>query len=207
MIKKISLAKGLGDQKIIEKYYDEWSNSYEKTLKKWNYKAPLRSAKILKKFIIYKPSYILDLACGTGLFAEKITKIFKDCIVDGVDISNESLKIAKNKKYYRNLYNFSFQKKHNFNHKYNIVSLIGAMTYCDNYSVLFDNVHFYLIKKGYFIFTHRTDLWIKSNFDKFISNYLKKFKIIYKSRPLDYLPQNIDFKKNIKIRLVLLQKC
>jgi len=80
------------------------------------------------------------------------------------------------------------------------------MTYCNNHSLLFNNVHFFLKKLGYFIFTQRTDLWIKYQFDIFLVRYSKKFKIIYKSRPLDYLPKNKEFQKNIKIHLVLLQK-
>ena len=81
------------------------------------------------------------------------------------------------------------------------------MTYCNDQLKLFKNVYFFLTKKGYFIFTHRTDLWLKYNFDNFLIKNSKKFKVIYKSRPLDYLPKNKEFKKNIKIRLILLQKC
>ena len=206
MTKKISLAQGLGNKKVVEKYYNDLAHNYEKSLKKWNYKAPIKSAKILKKFININPKFLLDLACGTGLFGEKISKVYKDCIIDGTDISKESLKIAKKKNNYRNLSKISFEKRHNISNKYNIVSLIGAMTYCNNHSLLFNNVHFFLKKLGYFIFTQRTDLWIKYQFDIFLVRYSKKFKIIYKSRPLDYLPKNKEFQKNIKIHLVLLQK-
>ena len=38
-----------------------------------------------------------------------------------------------------------------------------------------------------------------------IHNYLK-FQIIYKSKPLKYLPENKDFGNKIKIRLILLGK-
>ena len=69
-----SLRKGIGNKKDIEKYYDNWSSSYDETLYKWNYKAPLQSIKILKKYIKTKPKFILDLACGTGLFVDKFYK-------------------------------------------------------------------------------------------------------------------------------------
>ena len=61
-----SLRKGIGNKKDIEKYYDNWSSSYDETLYKWKYKAPLQSVKILKKYIKTKPKFILDLACGSG---------------------------------------------------------------------------------------------------------------------------------------------
>ena len=147
----------------------------------------------------------MDLACGTGLFAEEVRKYFPKCICDGCDISGEILKISKTKKIYRNLYKKSFEKKINSQNKYDLVSLIGAMTYCADHICLFNLVHDYLIKGGLFIFTQRTDLWDRFNFDNFIDSQ-KKFKKIYKSRPLNYLPLNKDFTSKIKIRVVLLKK-
>ena len=64
----------------------------------------------------------------------------------------------------------------------------------------------WLTKKGYFIFSHRIDLWKKQNFDKILLGISKDFKTHFISRPLLYLPLNKDFKNKIKIRLVLLQK-
>ena len=49
-----SLRKGIGDRKDIENYYDNWSSSYDKTLYQWEYKAPLQSVNILKKYIKIK---------------------------------------------------------------------------------------------------------------------------------------------------------
>ena len=62
-----------------------------------------------------------------------------------------------------------------------------------------------MIKGGLFIFTQRTDLWNEFKFDNFIESQ-KKFKKVYKSRPLNYLPLNKDFTSKIKIRIVLLEK-
>ncbi len=42
------------------------------------------------------------------------------------------------------------------------------MTYCQDYQKLFQNVSLYLLDKGYFIFTHRVDLWEKFDFDNVI---------------------------------------
>ena len=49
------------------------------------------------------------------------------------------------------------------------------------------------------------DLWKKFNFDKILKNN-SEFDLVYKSRPLNYLPQNKDFKSKVKIRIVLLNK-
>ena len=200
-----SLRKGIGNRKDVESYYDNWSSSYDKTLYQWEYKAPLQSVNILKKYIKIKPKFILDLACGTGLFVDKFLKAYPDCICDGSDISKKILDISKRNGKYRYLYKKSFGNKIKIKNKYNVVSLIGAMTYCDNHQLLFKLVSYYLSKNGYFIFTHRNDLWRKLKFDNILEKLID-FDTIYISRPLNYLPKNKDFGSDIKIRIVLLKK-
>ena len=106
-----SLRKGIGNRKEVESFYDNWSNSYDKTLYQWEYKAPLQSVNILKKYIKIKPKFILDLACGTGLFVDKFLKAYPDCICDGSDISKKILDISKRNGKYRYLYKKSFENK------------------------------------------------------------------------------------------------
>ena len=81
------------------------------------------------------------------------------------------------------------------------------MTYCKNFNKLFLIIDYYLNKKGFFIFSHRTDLWQIQDFDNILKKFSKNLKINYISRPCNYLPFNNDFKDKIKIRIVLLQKC
>ncbi len=200
-----SLVKGIGSKKKIEEYYDNWADNYDETLKNWKYKAPYQCTKIIKKKIKLKPKYLLDLACGTGLFVQSFYKFYPNCICDGSDVSQKILKEAKKKNIYRKLFKTSFERKITTNQKYDIVSLIGAMTYCQNHLLLFDLVSDYLSKKGYFIFTQRVDIWEKLNFNKILKDN-SQFNVVYKSKPLNYLPQNKDFESVIKIRIVLLNK-
>ena len=100
----------------------------------------------------------------------------------------------------------SFEKKMNFSHQYDVVSMIGSMTYCKKPKVLFSLVNKYLKKRGIFIFTHRIDLWQKQNFDKLIEEFNKYFSLEYRSGPLNYLPKNRDFSDQVKIRIIVLKK-
>ena len=84
--------------------------------------------------------------------------------------------------------------------------MIGSMTYCKKPQLMFSLILSYLKKNGVFIFTHRIDLWEKQSFDNLIESFKKYFKIEYKSRPLNYLPENNDFSKKIKIRIMILTK-
>ena len=200
-----SLVDGIGNQTLTEKYYDDWASNYDQTLKNWNYKTPLRAAQAISK-IKDHISTNLDLACGTGMFAEKLQQIYPKIIIDGCDISSQSLKIAKQKKLYRNLIKKSFEKKINISKKYDSVSMIGSMTYCKKPKKLFLLIKNYLKKNGIFIFSHRIDLWKKQKFDTVLNNFNQSFKLIYKSRPLSYLPKNSSFSNQIKIRIVILEK-
>ena len=205
MTKAKSLLDGIGNENVTEQYYDDWALNYDLTLKKWNYKAPKKAVKILVK-VKKKFNNILDLACGTGMFAEEIKKKYKKIIIDGCDISAQSLKIAKQKKLYRKLYKKSFEKKIKITSKYDLISMIGSMTYCQKPNKLFSLVNTYLKKNGIFIFSHRIDLWEKQNFDELLKNFKKNFTIKYRSRPLKYLPENTDFSNKIKIRIIVLKK-
>tara|TARA_Y100001970_G_scaffold154618_1_gene189461 strand:+ start:9458 stop:10078 length:621 start_codon:yes stop_codon:yes gene_type:complete len=205
-MKKLSLLRGIGNKKETENYYDKWALTYDDTLKKWNYKAPEKAVKFIIKQIQKKPKYILDLACGTGLFAKQIKIIYPSSIIDGVDISAKILKIARNTNLYRYLFKTSFEKKIKLKNKYDLISLIGAMTYCNKPKKLFENVISNLNTNSFFVFTQRIDLWESRNFDNILDVFNSNLKLIFKSRPLNYLPRNNDFKKHIKIRIVIMKK-
>ena len=131
-----SLVDGIGNEILTEKYYDDWASNYDQTLKNWNYKTPIKAVNAISK-IKDNITTNLDLACGTGIFAEKLKKIYPNIIIDGCDISSKSLKIAKQKKLYRKLIKKNFEKKININNKYDSVSMIGSMTYCKKPNKLF----------------------------------------------------------------------
>ena len=201
-----SLVSGVGNLSKTSKYYDDWSENYDETLKLWNYQAPKKSIKFIKETLNIKPKNILDLACGTGLFGIELKKIYPKSNIYGSDISKKSLKISSGKKIYIKLKNKNFEELHYFNTKFDLISLIGSMTYCKNFKKLFANINKNIKKKGFVLFTHRVDLWNQQDFFNILKTYQKTFKITKISRPLNYLPLNKDFKNKIKIKIVLLQK-
>jgi len=201
-----SLVSGVGSINKTRKYYDDWSEKYDATLKLWNYQAPKKSIKFLQETININPQKILDLACGTGLFGIELKKIYPKSQIFGSDISNKSLKITSGKKIYKKLQIKNFEQLHHYKLKFDLISLIGSMTYCKNFDKLFANINKNIKEKGFVIFTHRTDLWKQQDFLRILKKHQKTLKIIKISRPLNYLPLNNDFKNKIKIKIVLLQK-
>ena len=201
-----SLVSGVGNLTKTTKYYDEWSENYDATLKLWNYQAPKKSIKFLKEIINVKPKNILDLACGTGLFGTELKKIYPKSHIYGSDISKKSLKISSDKKIYTKLQIKNFEELHHYKIKFDLISLIGSMTYCKNFDKLFANINKNIKEKGYVLFTHRIDLWQRQDFINILKKNQNTLKITKISRPLNYLPLNKDFENKIKIKIVLLQK-
>ena len=201
-----SLVSGVGSINKTRKYYDDWSEKYDATLKLWNYQAPKKSIKFLQETININPQKILDLACGTGLFGIELKKIYPKSQIYGSDISNKSLKITSGKKIYKKLQIKNFEELHHYKLKFDLISLIGSMTYCKNFDKLFANINKNIKEKGFVIFSHRTDLWKQQDFLRILKKHQKTLKIIKISRSLNYLPLNNDFKNKIKIKIVLLQK-
>ena len=206
MIKLNKLVKGIGNHKQTGKYYDEWSNTYDQTLLKWSYRAPKKSALFLKDCIKHKPKIILDLACGTGLFAEEILKIYPKSIIHGSDISKKILFEAKKKNIYDSLIHLNFDKIFLLDCKYDLVSCIGALTYSKNRLKLFKNIYNLTSNSGHFIFTHRVDLWKKQNYNNLLKDLSGKWQKIFISKPLLYLPKNNHFTNKIKIKIAILKK-
>ena len=95
MVKSKDLIKGIGNYNATTKFYDNWSRTYDASLKKWSYRAPSKASLVLKTYLATPPKSILDLACGTGLFAESIIKFFPKAVIDGMDISKKILHKAK----------------------------------------------------------------------------------------------------------------
>lgn len=206
MTKSKSLINGIGNYKETNKYYDDWAVNYDEKLHSWNYLTPLKSVLILKSHLKNPPKKLLDLACGTGMFAEEILNFFPIVDIDGIDISKKILLKAKEKKIYKKLYCFNFDKNIVLKDKYDLISCIGAMTYTKDPKKLLMNIHNLTKKNGFLIFSHRIDLWEKQNYTKLLIDFKKKWEVIKISRPLLYLPKNPDFKKKIKIRIALLKK-
>ncbi|MGD9211712.1 MAG: hypothetical protein PVI90_13080, partial [Desulfobacteraceae bacterium] len=52
-------------------YYDNWAETYDETLKKWNYKSPEYGATLHRKHTKVKGT-ICDAGCGTGMTGEAL---------------------------------------------------------------------------------------------------------------------------------------
>ena len=95
--------------KEVENAFDDWAATYESDVVP---KLDLRGygycelAEVIVSYLSdnMKSKNVLELGVGTGVLGERIKKTAPDIIIDGLDISSEMLKRAKEKNIYNNLY-------------------------------------------------------------------------------------------------------
>ena len=154
-----SLKQGSTDPDAVQDYYDDWADNYDDTLESWNYQAPANAAAVLSKKLT-EGTHILDMGCGTGLLGKALAARFA-CRVDGLDISEASLGLAKETGCYENL------TRHDFSHypfpvtsqKYDAAACVGVMTYIENERAFLSEMARGVRPEGYILFTHRDDIW------------------------------------------------
>lgn len=86
----------------MQRYYDDWSDSYDAELAAQDYRTPERCAQALARHSRDVEAAVLDFACGTGLSGVALNAAGFPCI-DGMDVSDGMLREARAKGVYRRL--------------------------------------------------------------------------------------------------------
>ena len=112
------------------------------------------------------------------MLADYLNKDKYQILIDGIDISNEMIKIASSRNYYDQLSTIDvFDVLEAQNKKYDFVVSIGMFTHSHVGPRAIENILNYLDDDGVFIFTVRNSYREKENFEKFIDDLLKRGKI------------------------------
>ena len=88
----------------LAEVYDRWSNEYDRYMNEGGYRHPAVCAGLIARYISDIHAPILDAGVGTGLVGDLLGLLgYKN--LTGIDISNSMLKVAHNKRIYRELKN------------------------------------------------------------------------------------------------------
>ncbi|MCX2724226.1 class I SAM-dependent DNA methyltransferase [Roseibium salinum] len=97
-----ALALG-GDPDAIRKFYEDWSESYDKDLlRDIGYVGPEVAAEALSRRVADR-AVILDAGCGTGLVGLELVQRRFELIIDGIDLTPAMLEQSRQKGVYRDL--------------------------------------------------------------------------------------------------------
>lgn len=202
-----SLKDGSTNTADIAAYYDEWAETYDATLKNWDYQAPDDAAVTLCDYL--KPGDdVLDVGCGTGMFCESLSR-YQNCRIEGIDISAASLEMAKKQGKYDRLLRHDLQVTPlpAADNAFDAAACVGVMTYIEDEVGLLTDLCRVVRPRGYILFTQRDDRWVEKNFSSLMAGFEERrlWIPLKVSKAMPYLPKNDDFSDSIRIIQVLCQ--
>lgn len=126
---------GLNDAYAVEtpadniKLYRDWAETYDSEFAApRGYIYPARIAEIFSQLASENHQPILDVGAGTGLVAEALT-VHTSAPIDGIDISEEMLKVSETKGVYRQLIHADLTGDLNIaSHSYGAIVSAGTFT-------------------------------------------------------------------------------
>ena len=204
-----SLKVGSVDTASIESYYDDWADAYDQDLQGWDYRAPAEAADQLASHLS-NISMVLDVGCGTGLFAKALVSQCK-CAITGIDISAASLEKARHLDIYSDLHRCDLQQPPLpfDNSQFDAVASVGVMTYIAEPRALLTDLCRIVKPSGHILFTHRDDRWKEQDFDLLMQELEASgvWEILDISDPRLYLPLNAEFGDDIKVVFAFCRVC
>ena len=112
-----------------EQYYDKWAKTYEHDLvHDLDYVAHQDASDVFQQWVTDKTLRIVDVACGTGLVGECLQKFGYEH-VDGVDFSNEMLRISRKRNVYRTLWQHDFTQPADLENPYDALICVGLFSF------------------------------------------------------------------------------
>ena len=124
---------------VVKDLFDDYADHFEKhLLKKLHYETPKKLVNYFLDKVELKEATlsVLDLGCGTGLFAKELERELKNCLFVGVDLSLNMLRQAEKKDLYFKLHEddlFSFfEKEKTQNTFYDLVVACDTVPYLGN---------------------------------------------------------------------------
>lgn len=202
-----SLRKGSTETGAVKSYYDEMADHYDDTLAGWQYRAPEDACDLLTPHLA-EHARVLDVGCGTGLMGRALMRrgAFH---VDGIDISDASLRHAEARGCYARLIRHDLQALPLpvQDNSYDAAAAVGVMSYIADAPALMRDLCRAVRPGGLITFTQRTDFWQDRDFAGMIETLEGEgfWTRVTITHPLDYIPGHVDFTDEIKVIHTLCQ--
>ncbi len=188
----------------VAQYYDGWASDYDATLAEWHYEAPKQVAKMLREEL-GPESQILDAGCGTGLSGAELQAAGFQT-VDGMDVSERSLEIAKETGAYRSLEQVDMQRLPLpvADARYDGLACVGVLTYLPESEAILKEFCRVVRPGGRVVVTQRSDIFVERNFKNVLDRLAAEGTIrnLLVTEPRPYLPDNEEFADRILVHYI-----
>ena len=196
-----SLRQGSTETAAVKSYYDEMADHYDDTLAAWQYRAPEDACDLLTPHLV-EHARVLDVGCGTGLMGRALMRR-GTFLVDGIDISDASLRHAEGRGCYARLIRHDLQAVPLpvEDDRYDAAAAVGVMSYIADASALMRDLCRAVRPGGLITFTQRTDFWQDRDFAGMIETLEGEglWTRVTITHPLEYIPGHADFTDEIKV--------
>ncbi len=193
--------------KDVAQYYDDWVEKYETQITGWGYHAPeVATGRLVER--LPPPAVILDVGCGTGLTGAALRSAGYDAI-DGVDVSQQSLKVAAATGHYRSTDHADFQALPTAieENGYDGLLCVGVLTYLPDVEAVLRECARIVRPGGWMVMTEREDLFMELGVQTILDKLLAEgvFAEALVSEPCPYLPTHQQFRDKLGIFYLTLQ--
>jgi predicted TPR repeat methyltransferase len=188
------LLQGTADPGEVADQYDAWAESYDDDLASWAYQAP---AVVAETVVTRLPDArsVLDVGCGTGLVGQALRARGCGARIVGLDISQESLRIARRTDAYDALERADLQRPLDVEDD-GVDALVcaGVMTYLPDVEAVWREFARVVRPGGVVVVTQREDLWEPRRCQEVVDRLAAEgaWKPLDVSGPAPYLPQAFD---------------
>ena len=190
------------DSTDLRPFYAQWALSYDQEVGENGYITPLRIAEALARHVKDLSIPILDYGCGTGISGQA----FQEAgffTIDGMDISDEMLEVAAQKKIYRRLEVFAPETGPDVKlGAYNIIAAVGVIGAGAAPLAVLDQIMALLAPKGLLVFSFNDHTLEDPAYDGRVENYVKQGQAALHLKDYgDHLP-----KQKINSNIYILEK-
>ena len=153
------LHQGTTDPDEVAGRYDEWAKNYDDDLSSWSYQAP---AVVAQAFLSRhaEARSVLDVGCGTGLVGRALRDRGFAGHIQGLDISQASLEIARQSGAYEAVEQADLQRPLPVaEDSVDAVLCVGVMTYLPEVEAVWREFARVTRPGGLVVVTQREDIW------------------------------------------------
>jgi methyltransferase-like protein 27 len=186
----------------VRRHYDEWSPDYDDTLRGWGYEAPARAARLLLDRA-GGGAHVLDAGCGTGLVGAALRAGGHRGGIVGADLSERSLVVARARGVYHEVVAADLHATLPFDAgRFDAVVCVGVLTYVPDTEAIWREFARVVRPGGWVVCTQRSDVWTQRACDQAAQRLERDgtWTVALLTPPLDYLPGNPDFGRDIGVR-------
>lgn len=153
------LHEGTSDVREVGGRYDAWAASYDDDLSAWSYRAPEVVAETVLAHLP-APDSVLDVGCGTGLVGRALRDRGYAGRLTGLDISQASLALARQRAVYDALQEADLQQPLPLEDGLAEATVcVGVMTYLPEVEAVWREFARVTRSAGIVVATQREDLW------------------------------------------------